>query len=237
MPCLTLTTASIRPYSRNSWGYRPYYISVDVPAAELAFDYGGRRVAHGESARELTLFKDGELVTATRNAAAERRALNALSELGFDDQLQAGAKHFAVGEEHKRYFNLGPITPNFDAKGEFADRWVEFVARGVPQMRAEGWTVEISKGFPFNAVLADDEWYAEIGRGSGIDWFGLELGVTVEGTRHNLLPILIDILKYYGNVDALASGDKGSYVLVPLPAGRQLALPRSARSPAASDRA
>jgi len=226
-PCLTLTTAGIRPRGGGRyWGYLPYGVPVDVAAAQLAFDYAGLRVAYGESAHELTFFKDGELVTVTRDAPAERRAMKALRLRGFAMQLQDATKHFTVEEKHRRHFSLGQPTPDFYAQGEFADRWVEFVTRGVPQLRAEGWIVEMDKDFPFNVVMAGDEWYGEIGEGSGIDWFGLELGVTVEGTRHNLLPILLNILKSNPDVNALGTSDPGSVLLVPLPDGRQLGLPR-----------
>ncbi len=50
--------------------------------------------------------------------------------------------------------------------------------------------------------------------------------MSVDGTRHNLLPILIDILKNHPDVDALGSSGQGTLLLVPLPDGRQLALPR-----------
>ncbi len=141
-PCLTLTAASIRPYGGRPWDNRwNYYTPVEVATAQLAFDYGGLRVDQGERAQELTFYRDGGLVTVTRDVPAERRALKELRQRGFGMQLQDAAKHLAVEERYRGHFSLGEPTPDFHRQGEFADRWVEFVTRGVPQLapRAGPW--------------------------------------------------------------------------------------------------
>ena len=42
--------------------------------------------------------------------------------------------------------------------------------------------------------MGDAEWWADIGQGSGIDWFSFELGIDFEGHRINLVPHLTDLL-------------------------------------------
>jgi hypothetical protein len=129
-PCLTLTKATIRPYGGRSWDNRWYYYTpLEVATAQLAFDYGGLRVDHGESAPERTFYRDGELVTVTRDVPAERRALKALRQRGFGMQLQNVTKYLTVEERYRWHFSLGEPTPDFHTQGDFADRWVEFAGR------------------------------------------------------------------------------------------------------------
>jgi len=44
-------------------------------------------------------------------------------------------------------------------------------------------------------VAEPESWYADAEQGSGIDWFGVEIGVHVDGQKINLLPILLEQLQ------------------------------------------
>jgi superfamily II DNA or RNA helicase len=70
-----------------------------------------------------------------------------------------------------------------------------FAAHAVPQLRALGWRVEIDPNYPWQVVGAESQMYAsaEADR-ERPDWFGLELGVEVDGQRINLLPAILDLL-------------------------------------------
>ncbi|MDZ7810097.1 MAG: DEAD/DEAH box helicase [Arhodomonas sp.] len=123
------------------------------------------------------------------------------------------------------------MTPDED------EDWIRIVTAEVPRLRANGWRVHIHKDFPYRIVEADD-WYAELEAGEGNAWFDLELGVEVEGERHSLLPLLIQLIQrypeamsqsYLDEVDPEASLllELGDGRLLPVPAARLVPLLRT----------
>ncbi|MBV9270678.1 MAG: DEAD/DEAH box helicase [Candidatus Eremiobacteraeota bacterium] len=116
-------------------------------------------------------------------------------------------------------------------------RWIDFIGATVPQLRAEGWRVEIDDEFPYVILDTEDEWHADLTE-TGARWFELELGIDVGGERVTLLPVLIDALSHYG----VRSGDdltqlaaRSEPIFGRLPSGAYVALPpaRVARALAA----
>src|SRR5579863_401811 len=74
------------------------------------------------------------------------------------------------------------------------DAWLQFLERDAPQLRFDGWKIETTPSFPFRIVEAGDDWSAEAYDSGAAQWFELELGIDVDGTRVSLLPVLIDAL-------------------------------------------
>ncbi len=79
-----------------------------------------------------------------------------------------------------------------------------FSAHAVPQLRALGWRVEIPADYPWQTVAADAPLVATITPDEREDWFGLELGVEIDGHRVDLLPALLEILDGAASLDQLA---------------------------------
>ena len=79
-----------------------------------------------------------------------------------------------------------------------------FSAYAVPQLRALGWRVDIDAQFPWQIVGGEAPLYAEVlPDRERPDWFGLELGVEVDGQRVNLMPALLDLLDQAGDLSTL----------------------------------
>jgi superfamily II DNA or RNA helicase len=79
-----------------------------------------------------------------------------------------------------------------------------FSAYAVPQLRQLGWQVEIDPDYPWQVVAADAPLYAAaLPDRERPDWFGLELGVEVEGHRVDLLPALLELLDSASDLAAL----------------------------------
>jgi len=79
-----------------------------------------------------------------------------------------------------------------------------FSAYAVPQLRALGWHVEIDRDYPWQVVGAEVPLYAAaLPDRERPDWFGLELGVEVDGHRIDLLPALLDMLEGAGDLQTL----------------------------------
>jgi superfamily II DNA or RNA helicase len=98
-----------------------------------------------------------------------------------------------------------------------------FAAYAIPQLRALGWRVTIDDDYPWQVVGGDDPLYisAEPER-ERPDWFGLELGVEIDGQRVNLLPALLDMLDGTGTLTTLA---KSARRCVAVPVGDKRWLP------------
>ncbi|HEY5925744.1 MAG TPA: DEAD/DEAH box helicase [Kofleriaceae bacterium] len=84
-----------------------------------------------------------------------------------------------------------------------------FSAYAVPQLRALGWRVEVDADYPWQVVGDDVPLYAAaLPERDRPDWFGLELGVEVDGHRVDLLPALLDMLDAAGDLKALTRSSR-----------------------------
>nr|WP_246501042.1 DEAD/DEAH box helicase [Azospirillum rugosum] len=168
--------------------------ATGVPVAELSFDYAATRVASNGPATPLQWMEDGVLVTADRQPKEEAKAAQRLRKA----DLVPNPMPLSVGG--------GPPVQKalFVASGDaLAERsvWLELVHTGLSALRAEGWGVEIDPDFPYQVLDAPADWALEIGDGTGIDWFGLSLGVEVGGERIDLLPVLRTVIEALGRFD------------------------------------
>ena len=186
-----------------------------VPLARLAFRYDPVMVPAFAESRP-TMLLDGQLYRVVRHRDAEAAALERLRLLDF---RRLGSLMF------------GAVKPDLQEALILADSdpaaWIDFVVQDVPALRAEGWLVDIADDFPLRVATMSGQITAEIQEGSGIDWFDLELGAMVDGTRVDLLPALLAILGDDFAAEALADGlpDDDAPLIVPLPDGRLLPLP------------
>ncbi len=98
-----------------------------------------------------------------------------------------------------------------------AHAFCAFTARALALWRGLGWHVEIDPAYPFRVGDAEPTWYARVEpRDEPADWFGLELGVEVNGTRIDLLPVLLDLLDRLdaeGGLDALVASCRSKWAL------------------------
>ncbi|HEU0035987.1 MAG TPA: DEAD/DEAH box helicase [Kofleriaceae bacterium] len=79
-----------------------------------------------------------------------------------------------------------------------------FSAYAVPQLRGLGWRVDIDPEFPWQAVGSEVPLYAAaLPDKERPDWFGLELGVEIDGQRVDLLPTLLEMLDTAGDLGSL----------------------------------
>ncbi|MBK3777212.1 helicase SNF2 [Azospirillum brasilense] len=197
-PLLRLRLARM-PYGYGyGYGYgtgaRGLVMADGIPVAELAFDYAGTRVASNGPAAPLQWLEGSVLVSASRRPKDEAKAARRLRQAG----LVANAMPLSVGG--------GPPVQKalFVASGDALEErsvWLELCHTVLPGLRAEGWGVEIDPDFPVQVVEAPTDWAFEISDGTGIDWFGLSLGVEVGGERIDLLPVLRSVIEALGRFD------------------------------------
>ena len=84
-----------------------------------------------------------------------------------------------------------------------------FGAYSVPQLRALGWEVEIDPEYLWQVVDDDSPWFAQVTPDDeSPDWFGLHLGVEIDGRRVDLLPALLDLVDGAASLRSLARSSR-----------------------------
>jgi len=203
-------------------------LSTGVPVARLTFDYDGTVVEAGDPREELTTVEEGRLVVVPRQRDDEAAAVRRLAAFGFRPVDHITIDGVPVGElgdlvllpeDEDVHWLTGPLGPILN-----------FLHRDAPGLRAEGWRIDLDDAFPLRLAEPEDDWIAEVAEGgSGIDWFGLSLGVTVAGERVDLVPVLLPLLRALpenGDLSVLDELEEAGQVLfAPLEDGRVLLLP------------
>ena len=189
-----------------------------VALARLSWRYGPISIPSGlDRQPDRVVQHGGVLYQVVRDAEAEDQAAERARRLGL-----AQINHYhSLPQAHPHASDLTLMDPDPAA-------WIEFMLGDVPQLRAEGWLVDVADDFPLRLVEPDGGLSFEVQERSGIDWFDLDLGVMVEGERVSLVPALLDFIASSGT--ALVAGSDGQSedgelpLLLPLPDGRLLAV-------------
>jgi superfamily II DNA or RNA helicase len=180
---------------------------VRAPLIDLSFEYGGTRVRAGHDRGRLLRAEGGSIEVVDRDRAAEVMARTVVERLG--------AVELAC---------VDCIAPPDGCDADYVVRadgnenaFCTFTARALAQWRALGWRVEVDPNYPFRVVENDPQWYARVDPSDERpDWFGLEIGVDLDGARVDLLPILLELLERLdadGGLDALANARPPTWAL------------------------
>ncbi|PWF49095.1 DEAD/DEAH box helicase [Massilia glaciei] len=180
--------------------------------ALVAFDYDGERVANDPS-RQLGRWSARGFENILRDEALESAARAQLAALGFRAPSAAAAAR----------------APQGIVQLPHANDWLRFARDDLPLLAARGWDVQQEPSFRFDVSEVDD-WYADVEQGgdNGSPWFELELGIVVNGARHPLLPVLLQLIRGAPRefdravLDAHADTDQ---LIAHLPGGVNVALP------------
>ncbi len=167
-----------------------------VAMARASFGYGGdKSVSPEETADTFERFNGDDLIITPRNRHAEADALKQLHSHGLTT-LSEGPVQLA--NEHAHDLVHASTNPSglLDLITELNDpeRAIAFSAEAIPQLVTAGWKVSYSDDYPYQIAEGDVGWWADIGEGSGIDWFSFDLGVEFEGERINLAPQLAELV-------------------------------------------
>jgi superfamily II DNA or RNA helicase len=186
----------------------------EVPLARLAFRYGPLTLPSTIRPPPRRVSHDGKLFDVVRDRASEQKAIEQLTFLGFGRVAQLAPVYYQ--HAHTEDFALN------EAAGEAT--WLTIVLQVVPELRSEGWDVEVDDDFPIHVVTPDSDLSAELEEGHGIDWLELHLGVSIGGETVDLVPALVRLIVEPDPAMSL-DGDDDAPFLLPLPDGRLLSLP------------
>ncbi|MBU2323467.1 MAG: DEAD/DEAH box helicase, partial [Gammaproteobacteria bacterium] len=179
--------------------------------AALAFTYQGHP-AFGRANKDLLVRQPGAAtLRIERDASGEAHLRQRLVDAGLQVALRQSEALANHPGEH------------FELSGEVA--WLQFVQHVVPQLRRDGWHIQMHPEFQYNLAQIDD-WYAEVEETREHDWFDLELGIEVDGQRISLLPILLQAIRRTPGLlsgETLAKRADDELLLVSLPHSTQRA--------------
>ena len=111
------------------------------------------------------------------------------------------------------------------------NKWLPFVQNVLPELRSVGWRIDLDESFRFRLAEPED-WYGDAEADGGNDWFGVELGVKLDGQKVNLLPILVRLLQEQPDTfdsTVLTKLPDDAVIPIPLPDGRTLPCRRRTR--------
>ena len=175
--------------------------------AALAFNYDGM-LATGNGEKPLARLVGEVSQRIRRQPQAEQSIRQTLRELGFKlATRQSKALPDSAGDMHQ--------LPDDEA-------WLQFAREGLPKLREAGWEIDMHRDFAFNLHEVDD-WYATVDEAPGHEWFDLELGIVVDGQRHSLLPIVLQLLRSNPELlraSELARRSDDEHLLIDLNRGR-----------------
>lgn len=215
-------TARLLLYStrlkKQFYGYRDAWdkerASGDVHLARLDFDYAGVQVEPFADVPVLERFEDGHLHRMRRNMGFEREAFNRLADSGLSPV-----------EDIFYNYDLGKHANTLACS--HPDEWLMFVHHDLPELRRQGWDIEVDESFQLR-IVEPESWYTDAeAEADGNDWFGVELGIVVDEKKVNLLPILLQLIGENPRAmkpDQLAQMPDDALLPVPLPDGGNVML-------------
>lgn len=213
VPVLRLTSEHVSDHEENGF----FIEAPKVDAAYLSFDYSGAVVPSDAEQVHIIRQEGDDLIHLRRRKDLEREAAEALEEWGFEplNQLVEMGFHGFPGNA----FGL--------AQSEDDDPWLHFVLEGVPELDLKGFRIHMEEDFR-HAFVQPENYYGVLGDGEDNRWFDLEVGVVVDGVRHNLLPMLVELIQAAPealDLRLLNQLPDHRNFLVPLPDGRLMPLP------------
>lgn len=236
VPVLTLTALRVETVA-ISFSLSP---GLELPAATLDFRYAEGPEApalYGDLAERtedpLQRVVDGTLYAAHRDFAQERALVDALRAWLAPLAEAHGLRRREPGKPPPPAASIPQYPERWHGARDTAG-WHAFLGQGLASLRAQGWQVEVRPDFPLTVPREPEAWEASVTPSGEEGWFGLGLGVVLDGERIDLLPPLLEALRALpGNAQAgLADPSEASGSLpVPLPDGRVVAMPQERLQP------
>lgn len=152
--------------------------------ARLSFDYGVKTV-DASSSENTYLVQDAEgLVRFERDRAWEVACM-----------MELPAYHlFPVDEFEEAYPDPERAWDYVPSLPASASDFADFLFFSADEMREDGWRIEVAHDFPLRPVAVDPGDLDISALPSGIDWFDIQVGISIGGERIDLAPVLRDFL-------------------------------------------
>jgi len=190
-------------------GYRNRREVFTESTVLLTFDYGGLEFDPPKM-QECRTIDGNKILIHKRDLATEEACLEQIENIGLLD----------IGDTI--HDGVALTFPDDEPQ-----EWIDFVSKVLPLLKSQGWQIEFDKSFAYNIVVPDDEWTIEATQSSDF-WFSLDLGITVDGERVPLLPIIHRALRQVTGSEPLIEIEQLNHdgiFYAPLQDGRIISLP------------
>ena len=159
--------------------------------ARLAFDYAGERLPGRGGEPLVRRVRNGQLVEITRRRAEELSAMEQLERIGLTPGVDTEGLPWDLAD------TLPDDTWLFPGKGYAGALEVNTPARWLalrPRLEADGFQLDYAPSFPFEVLEGPVHWYGNAVEDVDDHAFDLEIGIELDGQRHNLLPAVAQAL-------------------------------------------
>ncbi len=159
--------------------------------ARLAFDYAGERLPGRGGEPLVRRVRNGQLIEITRRRAEELSAMEQLERIGLTPGVDTEGLPWDLAD------TLPEDTWLFPGKGYAGALEVNTPARWLalrPRLEADGFQLDYAPSFPFEVLEGPVRWYGDAVEDADDHAFDLEIGIELEGKRHNLLPAVAQAL-------------------------------------------
>jgi len=184
-PKPVLTLHALTRHARLAAGTPP------LAYARLAFDYAGERLPGRGGEPLVRRVRSGQLVEIVRRRADELAAMEQLERAGLTPGVDTEGLPWDLAD------TLPEDAWLFPGKGYAGALEVNTPARWLAlrgRLEGEGYLVEYAPSFPFEVLEGPVRWYGDATEDADDHAFDLEIGIEVEGKRHNLLPAVAQAL-------------------------------------------
>ncbi|TBR36613.1 MULTISPECIES: DEAD/DEAH box helicase [Dyella] len=184
-PKPVLTLHALTRHARLAAGTPP------LAYARLAFDYAGERLPGRGGEPLVRRVRNGALVEITRRRAEELTAMEQLERAGLTPGVDTEGLPWDLAD------TLPEDAWLFPGKGYAGALEVNTPARWLalrPKLEVEGFQLDYAPSFPFEVLEGPVRWYGNAVEDTDDHAFDLEIGIELEGKRHNLLPAVAQAL-------------------------------------------
>ena len=159
--------------------------------ARLMFDYAGQRLPGRGGEPLVRRVREGKLVEIVRRRAEELTAMEQLERAGLTPVVDTEGLPWDVAETLPEDAWLFPGTGHTGAlEVNTPARWLALR----PRLEEENFQLDYAPSFPFEVLEGPVSWYGLAAEDADDHAFDLEIGIEVEGERHNLLPAVAQAL-------------------------------------------
>jgi superfamily II DNA or RNA helicase len=184
-PKPVLTLHALTRHARLAAGTPP------LGYARLAFDYAGERLPGRGGDPLVRRVRNGQLVEITRRRADELSAMEQLEHAGLTPGVDTEGLPWDVADTLPDDAWLFPGTGYAGAlEVNTPARWLALR----PKLEQENFQVEYAPSFPFEVLEGPVRWYGHAVEDTDDHAFDLEIGIELDGQRHNLLPAVAQAL-------------------------------------------
>ncbi|WP_188822541.1 DEAD/DEAH box helicase [Brucella endophytica] len=193
LPVLRLSLTKATRHGQYSWMREP----VQLPTLRLSFDYDGRVFGDGPGGQERFL-ENGKAVTLLRDRQAEEQAFDRLQEAGAlfaADIIETPDRN--AGKTALYFSTADELTTELFGSSGFDDAVLEFMTDTLPELRKDGWRIEIAEDWPYKLYDGPMEIRgAAVPRGGDgrSDYFSMGVHLEAGGEELDLVPMIRQLL-------------------------------------------